>query len=261
MIKNVLLDADGVLIYGDKKIPGADKTIEFLEKNGYNYLVVTNVSRYTSRELSKIFLGQGIKIPLEKIAGPVEATIGFIKSKKRNPKCFLIGSTQVKKEFRKAGIKITEKEEKIDFVVVFLHKETNYHTLDIAFRLLLNGAELVTSSMSKTFPEKKGKLAMGTGPFVKGLEFCSGKKAHVIGKPSKEFFETALKKLGATTETTLMVGDTLDSDILGAKNTGIKAVLVKTGNFRQEALEKSVLKPDYVIESVADLPALLGELK
>ncbi|MDO8634584.1 MAG: HAD-IIA family hydrolase [archaeon] len=261
MIKNVLLDVDGVLIYGDKKILGADKAIEFLEKNGYNYLLVTNVSRYTAQELSKLLLEQGLKVHKDKISGPIEAIIGFVKSKKRNPKCFLIGSNQVKKEFRKAGVKVTEKEEKADFVVVFLYNKTSYKMLDIAFRLLIGGAELVTSSMSKTFPEKNGKLAMGTGPFVKGLEFCSGKKAHVAGKPNKEFFLAALSKLHAKPQETLMVGDTLDADVFGAKNTGIKAVLVKTGNFSQQGLEKSVLKPDYVIESVAELPALLRQLK
>lgn len=261
MIKNVLLDADGVLIYGEKKITGADKTIDFLEKNGYKYLVVTNVSRYTASELSKLLLKQGLKIKKEKISGPIDATISFVKMKKQNPKCFVIGSKQVKKDFRKAEITVIEKEENVDFVLVFLDKKTNYKQLDIAFRLLLNGAELVTSSMSKTFPEKNGKLVMGTGPFVKGLEFCSGKKAYVIGKPNKEFFLAALSKLSAKPQETIMVGDTLDADVLGSYNTGIKAVLVKTGNFNKADLEKSHIKPDYVLESVAELPTLLRELK
>ncbi|MBI4044523.1 MAG: HAD-IIA family hydrolase [Candidatus Diapherotrites archaeon] len=258
MIKNILLDIDGLLIVGGKVVKGSKEAIGFLEKNNYNYLLVSNVTRITAEELEKSFSKNGINIKEEKMLLPMGATIQYVKSKKMGAKCFLIATPSAKNEFKKSGIILVEKEKPVDFVVVFFDDKTNYKKLDIAFRLILNGAELVTNSPNKTFPNAKGgKPALASGVFARLLEYASGKTATTVGKPQKEFFEAALYKLNAKPEETMMIGDSIETDILGAKNTGIKAVLVKTGNFKPEALEKSVLKPDYVIESVADLPALL----
>lgn len=260
MAKNVLIDIDGVIWQGSKIIKGTKETINFLEKNKYNYLFVTNISRLAKKQLVKEFEKQGMKIKQEKIITPTEATIRHVKSKNKNASCFLVASAETKKLFRKEGLKVIEKEKPVDFVIVFFYEKTNYKMLDTAFRFLLSGAELVANAYVRHAPVgKNGSPVLASGPFVKALEYASGKKAMITGKPSKEFFSQALALLGAKPSETIMVGDSLDSDIIGAKNSGIKAVLVKTGSFNQAELEKSVIKPDAVIESIKELPAFLEE--
>jgi len=262
VIKNVLIDVDGVIWQGGKKIAGAEKTINYLREKKYKFMLVTNISRITKKKLVKSLSGQGVKIKESEILGPTEATISYIQSRKKNASCFLIAANEIKKEFKKAGLKVIEKGANADFVVVFLHFKTDYKMLDDAFQHLLGGAELVTNAEGKSYPLKEGgKPSLGVGAFVKGLEFCSGKKAHLVGKPNPEFFMQAMEKIGAGREETVMVGDSISSDVTGAKNTGIKAVLVKTGSFSQEELEKSHIKPDAVIESIAGLPRYLEENK
>lgn len=261
MIKNILLDVDGVLWYGGRLIKGAKETLEFLEKNNYNYLFLTNISRYTAKELSGRLQKLGLIVPLEKIMSPIEITIQFIKNKKEKAVCFVISEPAIKQQFGEAGLKIIETDSKADFVVVFLYEKTTYQMLDTAFRLLVKGAELVSNSDLKSIAFRDNFPSIATGAFVKALEYSSGKKAALTGKPNPEFFWQAIKKLGAKRSETLMVGDTVSTDIVGAKNAGIKSVLVKTGNFDKKELKKSVLKPDAVIESIAGLPKLLQKTR
>ncbi len=261
MIKNVLIDVDGVLWEHGKTIKGAKETLEFLEKNNYKHLIVTNMSRMTKKELIKLIGKGNVKLHEKNILTPTHATIDFVKSKKKNPTCFLVASPNIKKEFKKFGVKVVENE-KADFVIVFWFEKTTYKMLDTAFNCLKNGAELVAANIVKFAPLGKGKKpALGPGAFVKGLEYSTGKTTTVIGKPSKEFFTAALLNLNAKASETIMIGDSLEADIAGAQNSGIKAVLVKTGNYNEAELEKSVIKPDFVIESIADLPRFLKEQK
>ncbi len=260
MVKNVLLDVDGVIWHGGKLIEGTKQTIAFLEKNNYNYLFLTNISRYTAKELTVRLKKLGLTVPVEKILSPLEITIQFIKNKKKNASCFVISEPAIKEQFKEAGLKIVENDSKADFVIVFLYEKTNYDMLDTAFRLLSKGAELVSNSDLKSIAFRDNFPSIATGAFVKALEYSSGKKATLTGKPNTEFFLQAIKKLGAKRSETLMVGDTVSTDVVGAKRSGIKAVLVKTGNFDKKELKKSVLKPDAVIDSIAELPKILQKM-
>lgn len=257
MIKNLLIDVDGVLWEGEKEISGAQKTIEFLDKNRYNYLFLTNISRYTKKKLAEKLSKHGIRISEKNIFTPIETTIEFLKSKKPNARCYLISEKGVKEQFKNSGLKIIKKDFGADFVVVFLYEKTDYQMLDAAFRNLMSGAELVSNSDLKSLPFRDKRPSIATGAFVKALEYCSGKTAYLTGKPNKNFFAAALKHLNAKPAQTLMVGDTISTDIIGAKNSGLKTVLVKTGNYSKKELKKSVLKPDAVIDSIAKLPEVL----
>ena len=261
MIKNILIDVDGVIWHGGKLIAGAKETLEFLEKNKYNYLFLTNISRYTKKELSSKFRTAGIKASIEKFLTPIEATIHFIKSKKPNAVCYLISEPAIKTQFRKSGLKVIEKEGKADFVVVFLFEKTDYAMLNTAFRKTSAGAQLVSNSDLKSMAFHNETPSLAAGAFVKGLEYCTGKKAILTGKPSKNFFESARKRLCAKKSETIMVGDTISIDIAGAKAAGIRSALVKTGNYSPKELKKSNIKPDSVIESIAGLPKLLQKKK
>ena len=222
---------------------------------------MTNISRIPKKDVVKrLWENGGIKATEDKIVGVAEAAIDFMKAKKQMPACFLVANKEIKKDFKKAGIKIIEKG-KADFVVLFVYGKINHKMLETAFRMVSNGAQIVANSDDRFFPGDDGLLTIGTGFFLKGLEYSTGKRGTIVGKPNKEFFRAALAKINAKPNETLMVGDSVFVDVAGAKNSGITAVLVKTGSFRQQDLEKSVIKPDAVIESIADLPRYLEEKK
>ena len=132
----------------------------------------------------------------------------------------------------------------------------NYEVMNRVFKMLNNGAELIALHKGKYW-QAEGDLQLDIGAFVSGLEYASGKSATVVGKPSSSFFKLALAELELPAEQIIMVGDDIDSDIGGAKNEGLRGILVKTGKYRQELVEDSDVKPDRVINSVADLAEIL----
>jgi HAD superfamily hydrolase (TIGR01450 family) len=166
----------------------------------------------------------------------------------------LIAPDELDADFKGTGLTITRKEEPVDFVVLGYDSRTNFEMLDSAFRLIKDGAELVAMHEDKAFP---GKPNIGLGAFARALEYSTDKKAIIIGKPSKIFFELGMKLISASAKETAMVGDSLRGDIIGAKNAGLKAIMVKTGNFNEKELDESKIKPDYLIDSIRDLPKLL----
>ncbi len=136
------------------------------------------------------------------------------------------------------------------------YKNFTYENLNTAFRYLLEGAELLAVAPNRYFMDKDGKLSLDAGPFVKALEYASGTSAKIIGKPSKDFFNLVLKALDVEPREALMVGDDIEFDVKGAQDAGIMGVLVKTGKFRPEDLNKGI-EPFAILESVAQLPRFL----
>src|SRR5207247_6470655 len=132
-----------------------------------------------------------------------------------------------------------------------------FELLNDLFRKLLGGAELV-ALQKNMYWLTEGKLTIDAGAFVAALEYASGKTAHLVGKPSCDFFNLALANIGLPASRVAMVGDDIEADIEGAQGAGLKAILVKTGKF-QEEVQKVGIPPDALIESIADLPVLMGD--
>ncbi|MFN3947629.1 MAG: HAD-IA family hydrolase [Aquificaceae bacterium] len=165
---------------------------------------------------------------------------------------FLLSTDEVSEEFKEVP------KEPVRYVVVAdAYKNFTYENLNLAFRYLLEGADLIAIAPNRYFMDKDYRLSLDAGPFVKALEYASGKEAKIIGKPSKDFFHVVLKALGVEPYQALMVGDDIEFDIKGAQEAGIKGVLVKTGKFRQEDLKKGI-EPFALLESVAELPEFLS---
>jgi HAD superfamily hydrolase (TIGR01458 family) len=255
-IRYFLIDIDGVLIRGDKIIEGADETMKYLEENMFAYVLVTNTTRMPKKTLIKELTAFGFKVDERRLLTTLSATIDYIKSKKENAKCYLIAPDESDADFQGTGLTITRNEEPVDFVVLGYDNRTDFKMLDSAFRLIKDGAKLVAMHEDKVFPGKP-KQNIGLGAFVRSLEYSTNKKAIVIGKPSKTFFELSMKQISASAKETAMIGDSLAGDIIGAKNAGLKAIMVRTGNFDEKELDKSKIKPDYLIDSIRDLPDLL----
>ena len=256
VISKLLIDLDGVLFVGDWLIPGAIETLQYLEKNNYEYILLTNITRMSKQKILQKLNGMGIFVDSERIMSAPSATVDYINSRKKNAKCYLLSPKETDEDFKGSGIIITRKEEPVDFVIVGYDTNINYESLNIAFRLIQNGAEIVGMHEDKIFPGKP-KNNIGLGPFVKCLEFGTSKRAQIIGKPNRNFFELGIKKMSATTNETAIIGDSLIQDIIGAKNAGLKTIMVKTGGYDEYELETSSIKPDYLINSIKDLPELL----
>lgn len=161
----------------------------------------------------------------------------------------------MQRDFENAEISIAE--EDVDFVVVGdAGRDFTFERLNKALRLILDGAEILALEMDRYWRESEG-LVLSTGPFVAALEYATGKKAEVMGKPSRQFFELALKDLGKRPKDAAMIGDDILTDVLGAQAMGMKGILVKTGKYRADLLAGSGITPDLVLESLAELALLI----
>ncbi len=250
MIKGLLLDIDGVLYVGNEVIKGAIETVEWLKKH-YKLAFITNTSRKPLKDIHEKLRNLGFSIEKNEIFTALSGVKEFLKKQKTG--AYLLLTEKAKEDFKDIP------KEPIKYVVIGdAWTNFNYENLNKAFRYLIEGAELIAVAKNKYFLDKDKKLSLDVGPFVKALEFASGKKARVIGKPSKDFFYQASKYLGLNPEEIAVVGDDIEADVKGAMDSNMIGILVKTGKFREEDLQKGI-KPDFIIDSIAELPSLLSK--
>jgi HAD superfamily hydrolase (TIGR01458 family) len=251
MIGAVLIDIDGVLYVGDRSIAGAAEALRELDRRGIPYRFVSNTTRRSRRSVAQRLesLGYAVLEPWI-ITAPVAAAAHLREGGRM--RCFLLTTPDARTDFEEAGI--TAVEEEADAVVVADAAEgLSYERLNRAFRLLVDGADLVALEKDRYWMGADG-LMLSAGPFVAALEYAAGKEAEVIGKPSPAFFLRALHDIGAEPRDAAMVGDDIVTDIGGAQACGMKGILVKTGKYREETVRASGITPDLVIDSLADLP-------
>lgn len=251
-VKGILFDLDGVLYVGEDLIDGAADTLDFCRQQRLPFRFITNTSTKSISDVAQKLGDFGLDIRPGEIFSAVSATREFLR-KQGKPSVHLLIRESAKSDFAEFP-----KSEKPDYVVVGdIGAAWNYELLNRVFRELMNGAELIAMHMNKFWQSGDG-LQMDIGAFVAGLEFVSGKKARVIGKPSADFFALALSSLALPAEQVLIVGDDIDNDIGGGQAAGLQGVLVKTGKYRKAYADACEVTPMAIIESIADLPALLG---
>jgi len=250
-IKAFLIDMDGVLYVGERPIEGATETIDLLNERGYRYRFVTNATRRCRSAINERLKRLGFNIREELIFSAPLATILYIKSCIAEPRCYLLSTGDVHRDFENNDIILTDDDP--NFVVIGdAGEDFTYLKLNKAFRFVLDGAEFIAMEKDQYWMSHDG-LVMGAGPFVAAIEFSTSKRATVTGKPSEEFFRHALHDLRVNAEECAIIGDDLFSDVAGGKNLGIKGILVKTGKYRDDLLKKSEIKPDIVLNSISQL--------
>lgn len=253
-LKAILSDLDGTVYFRGEMIPGADRALDDLRLRGFKLRFLTNTDSKSTETIHEELARMGLDIPADEIFTPVTALREFLD---QNPgkRCRFLISKGLQAELEPAPA-----DGPVDYVVVGDFRESvSYEALNAAFRDLMDGAELIALQKGRCFYDAGGPN-IDTGAFVALLEYASGKTARVLGKPSAEFFNLALKHAGCGPEEALVVGDSLASDITGAKNAAIPAVLVRTGQFDPDELERSQIKPDLTLASIADLSHLLCEI-
>jgi HAD superfamily hydrolase (TIGR01458 family) len=253
-IKGFLIDLDGVLYVGDHPIEGATAAIEYLMKKNYQFRFVSNTTRKCRKTIVSRLSAMGFDIPEEYIFTPLIATAAYMKKRgKRN--CYLLTTGDADQDFKQ--VCAPDNNAKMDYVIIGDAGEAiTYASLNKAFRHLMEGAELIALEKDRYWMANDG-LSLSGGPFVKALEFATGKTARVMGKPSNAFFDLALRDLDLRKDQVAMIGDDITTDIGGAHQVGMRSILVRTGKFRELALKNAAIKPTHIIDSIAQLEGIL----
>ena len=250
----VLLDIDGVLMVGDRPVPGACSVVRWLHGAGIPFRCVTNSTRRSRGTIAARLRASGLPVSAAQIFTPAAAAVRRIHSGGADS-CHLVATGDVHLDLEAGGCRLVDEE--APFVVVGDAGDAwSYGALNRAFRLLVGGARLLALERDRYWRDHDG-LSLGAGPFVAGLEYAAGIEGEVMGKPSPAFFRLALDDIGVPASAAVMIGDDLVSDIGGARGAGCAGWLVRTGKFRDSDLAASPVRPDRVLESIADLPALL----
>ena len=253
-ISGFLIDLDGVLYIGDKAIKGARESIDLLRDKKYSFRFVSNTTRKCRKTIAGHLSSMGFDIPVENIFTPPLAAIALLKNTAKHH-CYLLTTGDVYRDFEHDCF--CNNYSKVDFVIIGdAGDKLTYDSLNTAFRHLMNGADLIALEKDRYWMTPEG-LSLSAGPFVQALEFASGKTATIVGKPSKTFFELALRDMGLRADQVAMIGDDILTDIGGAESAGMKGILVRTGKYRKDAVDDAVIKPACIIDSIADLHDIL----
>lgn len=246
-VKGMLIDVDGVLYNDGIPVPGAPETIDFLRERGIPFRLITNTTMRSRNTLWKRLSSIGFRLEEREIFTAVRAAVEYLRSVGAK-RYFPLITDDAKKEFSD----FREDQDSPDFVVVGdMGEAWTFQLLNQGFRALMAGADLLALQKNRFWMSQKG-LQLDAGPFVAALEYASDKKAILVGKPNRAFFEMALQDMGLKPQDVVMIGDDIESDIVGAQRLGMKTILVKTGKFMPRDLKKGV-KPDIVLDSIADL--------
>jgi len=250
----VLFDIDGVLYQGDRAIDGAIETLHWCERRAIPHLFVTNTSSKPRRALVERLSAMGLSVSAEQIFAPPVAARDYLGAHDATPLALFVREA-TREDFEGLELLNGAAEHGAGSVVIGdIGAAWDFATLNRAFRLLMAEPRptLIALGMSR-YAQGSDGLVLDVAPFIKALEHASGCEAVVMGKPANEFFDAAVRKLGAPSAQTVMVGDDIRGDVGGAQAAGLIGVLVRTGKFRPADLQEGI-RPDAVLDSVADLP-------
>ena len=250
-IKGILFDINGVFHVDNRPLDGAVETIKKIQAQ-LPCRFVTNTTTQSRQTFHQSLVDMGLPISTSEIISAPYAAVLYLRQL-NNPSCHLLLSEDVKSDFAE----FSQSDTKPDVVVIGdIGTRWDYFIMNKVFKMLINGAELIALHKGKYW-QAEGDLQLDIGAFVAGLEYASGKAATVVGKPSSSFFQLALAELELPAENVVMVGDDIESDVGGAKKAGLRGILVKTGKYRRELVERSDVEPDRVLSSVTDIEQIL----
>lgn len=242
---------DGVIYKGKELIPGTIEFLSKLNKYGIPYLFLTNNSQRTRRDLALKIGRLGIAATPNQILTCGIATARFIADKKPNATAFVIGENGLAAALHQNNITVVD--DQADYVVVGEGRTINFENIEKAVRLVHNGAALIATNLDTTCPTDNG-IRPGCGAIVAMIESATGKKAFSVGKPSPIMMRMARKTLNLSTDETIMVGDTMYTDILGAVEMGYRSVLVLSGHTTRQDLSHYAYQPDIIANCLNEIP-------
>lgn len=252
-INGLLIDLDGVLYIEDQAIPGAVESVNWLRRQGFPLRFLTNTTMRSRDSLVAKLSRLGIQAePGEMFSTAVVAAKWL--ADQGISRVQLLLTEDARQDF--AGFHVTANQPEV-VVVGDLGSGFTFDVLNQAFLAVKAGAKLVALQKGRWWLTKRG-LAMDAGAFVAALEYATETQATLIGKPNRAYFDMALVDIGLDPAQVAMIGDDIHMDIIGAQAVGMPTILVRTGNYAFNAQKPLPVKPDWTIDSIADLPGLLG---
>jgi HAD superfamily hydrolase (TIGR01450 family) len=251
-IRIYFFDLDGVLCVG-KENPqylGGREVVMKIKSLGKQAFLLTNDSTHTREEIRQNLSGLGIRFELDEILTSSYLTADYLAKRFGKTTFFLIGEQGLLRELELAGHKHTE--EHPQTVIVGFDRQLSYDKLDLALRYLKTGAVLIGSYGGAVYMSDHGP-ALSAGPIIKALEYASGRRAIMIGKPSPRMFQLALRQVKEKPARAVMIGDQIETDLAGARKAGVHTILVLTGVESHDTVRNSEVKPEMVIETVDEL--------
>ncbi|MCU1577291.1 MAG: 5-nucleotidase [Microbacteriaceae bacterium] len=247
-----LTDMDGVLVHENQALPGAAKLIRQWRDQGTPFLVLTNNSIFTPRDLAARLRASGLDVPEEAIWTSALATADFLRSQAPGGSAFVIGEAGITTALHEAGFIMTETNP--DYVVVGETRSYSFDAITKAIRLIGKGARFIATNPDATGPSLEGPLP-ATGAVTALITKATGKEPYVVGKPNPMMFRSAMNRIGAHSENTAMVGDRMDTDIIAGIEAGLHTILVLTGISDQAEIERYPFRPDEIVSGVSELVA------
>lgn len=246
-----LLDMDGVIYRGNQLIPGADHFVRRLREEGIPFRFLTNNSQRTRRDVALKLRRLGLHAEEEDVFTCAMATARFLAKQKPGGTAFVIGENGLAAALHHNGYTVVDDD--ADYVVVGEGRTLTFEMIERGVRLVEKGARLIATNPDPVCPTDAG-IRPGCGAIVAMIEKATGHQAFSVGKPSGVMMRMAQNELGVRSGDTIMVGDTMDTDVLGGVGMGYRTVLVLSGHTTTESLERYAYRPDYVVESVAHMP-------
>lgn len=246
-----LIDMDGVIYKGSELIPGADRFINTLLERDIPFMFLTNNSQRTRRDIATKLNRMGFRgVQDYHVYTCATATAQFLAQQKPNGTAYVIGEGGLLNALHDYGYAIVDHDP--DYVVVGEGRAFTLEMVEQAVTLISKGAKLIATNLDPSCPTPKG-IRPGCGAYVSLLEKATGVNAFSVGKPSPVMIRAARKELGLTASETTIVGDTMETDILGGVQMGYRTVLVLSGGTKRDDLKNFAYKPDYIVGSIAEL--------
>lgn len=241
---------DGVLIEENRPVPGAEQFLKELQDNGTNYMVLTNNSIYTPRDLSARLSLCGINIPADRIWTSALATAAFLDEQNPNGTAYVVGETGLTTAIHEVGYILTDTSP--DYVVLGETRTYSFEAITKAINLVLNGAKFICTNPDNTAPSPEGILP-ATGSVASLITAATNKEPYYIGKPNPMMMRSALRTMGAHSEETIMIGDRMDTDVKSGLEAGMHTFLVLSGISDVKVAGSWPYCPSRIIDSVGSL--------
>jgi NagD protein len=254
-IRSWLMDMDGVLVREDQAVPGAESFVSRLRELGTPFLVLTNNSIYTPRDLAARLRLSGLDVPEEAIWTSALATARFLDDQRPEGSAFVIGEAGLTTALHDAGYTMTDRAP--DYVILGETRTYSFERITRAIRLIGAGARFIATNPDATGPTLEGPLP-ATGSVAALISRATGVEPYFIGKPNPLIMRSALNAIDAHSESSAMVGDRMDTDVVSGLEAGMETILVLTGVTTREQAERHPYRASRIVDSVADLVDELG---
>src|SRR6187399_2215893 len=249
-VESWLTDMDGVLVHEELALPGASEFIAALQEHDRPFLVLTNNSIYTPRDLRARLLLSGIDVPEECIWTSALATAQFLADQRAGGSAYVLGDVGLTSALHDVGFVLTERDP--DYVVLGETKTHSFENITRAIRLIERGARFIATNPDPTGPSSEGSIP-ACGSFAALITQATGIRPYFVGKPNPLNMRSALNAIDAHSETAMMIGDRMDTDIVAGLEAGLDTILVLTGISTRESAERYPYRPARIVDSVADL--------